>query len=67
MSNLSARQEFKERVIALKSQGLKDIKFYPGEVSNALPESFCVEAINLLDVVANDAGDKLVFGDSQTN
>lgn len=65
MSSLSAREQFKERIDVLKAEGLKDIKFYPGEVANALPEDFCAEANRLLDAVKRSEGEPLIFGDSQ--
>lgn len=65
MSNLSASQEFKGRIDVLKANGLKDIKFYPGEVGNALPEDFCAEANRMLEAVERDEGNSFSFGDSR--
>ncbi|MGD9659977.1 MAG: hypothetical protein AB7U63_01760 [Porticoccaceae bacterium] len=60
-----AEQGFSQRVADLKSRGLKDIKFYPGIISETVPEQFCAEANRLIDVVEQGRGRKLVFGDSK--
>lgn len=61
----SSVELFGEKVAELKRQGLKDIKFYPGMISETLPEQFCVEANRLIDAMLSGEGKKLSFNDSR--
>ena len=62
---MSPQEEFKHRIDVLKARGLENIHFYPGEVYNALPNDFCLEANRLLEAVEQDEGEPLKFNDSQ--
>lgn len=57
-------ERFSDRVDEMKKQnGLKDIKFFPGIISETIPEQFGAEANRLLDAAVNGEGTKLVFND----
>lgn len=63
MSNTETAK-LQARFERLKDNGLVDLKFYTGEVSEATPESFCKEANELLDAIEAGKARRFTFGDS---
>ena len=63
---MSSVQEFANRVRELKqNENLKDIKFYPGMISETVPEEFCLEANKLIEAIQSGKGRELKFNDSK--
>jgi hypothetical protein len=54
-----------DRVEQLRKQGLSDLKFYAGEVSESSPETFAKEANAMLDAIEAGKFKPLKFNDSQ--
>lgn len=56
-----------KRVDELKADGLIDLNFYAGVISETTVEQFCEEANRLLDSISQGNGRPLNFNDSSMN
>lgn len=59
-----AVQAFEQRFEELRRQGLVDMKFFVGEVSDATTEDFCAEFLRLDQLICDGECQPLDFGDS---
>lgn len=66
MSSLqkTAVQKFEQRFQELREQGLVDMKFFVGEVSDATAEEFCEEFVQMEALILEGKVRPLDFGDS---
>lgn len=63
-SSKSALLEFSGKMEDMKNRGLSDFKFYPGAVSEASPEDFAKEAIEMLNAINGGNFKPLKFNDA---
>lgn len=66
MSSLkvTAVQQFEQRFEELREQGLVDMKFFVGEVSDATAEDFCAEFLRMDKLIQDGKSQVLDFQDS---
>lgn len=62
---MSEANKLEQRFNEKQQQGLVDMKFCTGEVSEATPEDFCKVINQGLDLHEQGKTRKLIFGDSQ--
>lgn len=61
----SAVELFKQKIAAMKEQGLQNLHFSVEKTEGLTAEQLAEELNRCLDAVANDDGEPLVFNDSK--